>query len=294
MNGSAEVLFESDGVRASRGSGVAPNGQSAVPPIVLHHHPVHAAEDQRLIILPPRNLYLVQHFVSGFMIVYVIVDVTGFTSMFWSFSRLVPAVVAGAIASNVASTIKEVDSGISMYVQVLCVLTAISWGYVLGIELVAVMGAVGMAFGVGGVIIGITLFMVGCNLGVAIPDFVTNLSLANLGYTSIGVRSSFAAPMLNLVLGLGVSTVWVLGVMGVDNPLGKPGADDDDDDDEMAIDTSTSVLILCYALLGSLVFSAIWLPTHGFKASRRYGFALMAWWGVMMVAALLVETLTAK
>ncbi|KAJ3193912.1 hypothetical protein HDU67_004953 [Dinochytrium kinnereticum] len=173
----------------------------------------------------------------------------------------------------------------SWYVHGLALGASIAVLHFVAKEVVGVVGMVAILLGVGSVLIGVTVFMVGCNLG----DLLTNLSLANLNYTSLSVRTSFASPMLNLLFGIGLSTVWVISLYG-GTPLPKLlKSDDDDDDDEVAIFTSTSVLIILYGLLASVVFSAVYVPWKGFRAGRTYGAILVGWWGLIMGAAVIIE-----
>ncbi|KAJ3098706.1 hypothetical protein HDU96_010975 [Phlyctochytrium bullatum] len=305
---SKEVLFEGEDVFEPRlsmpaldadgrpslvgGASAAAAGPSSTSPSAsLQHLPLPTPTPRKHIILPPTTLVLAQTFFAGFLITQCVFDIVGMTA-YNVYASVVMSVFAGMLTANAAKAAPSVDAGMTWYVHVLAVLGSLAVLHFVAKEVVAVVLAVGAVLGIGTVLVAITLYAIGSNLG----DLVTNISLAHLGYTSMGVRTSFVAPMLNLLFGIGLSTIWVITLYGGKpskylgfSLLKKDDDDDDDDDDEIAIFTSTSVLVILYGLLASIAFSAVWVPLKGFRAERTYGFALVALWTVVMTAAVVLE-----
>ncbi|KAI8836850.1 Sodium/calcium exchanger protein-domain-containing protein [Chytridium lagenaria] len=171
------------------------------------------------------------------------------------------------LTANAAKAAPSVDESMSWFVQGLSVLGGLGVLHFTAKEIIGVLGAFGVVLGWGSVLV-VTIFMLGCNLG----DILTNRPYL------------FVSPMLNLLFGIGLSSVYVITLYG-GTPV--PKILDDDDDNEVAIFTSTSVLIIMYGLLASVAFSAVYVPYKGFKATRLYGWCLMGWCFVMGSAVVL-------
>ncbi|KAJ3309456.1 hypothetical protein HDU76_003621 [Blyttiomyces sp. JEL0837] len=291
------VLFDAENPGAGANLGKAATGAASASPIV-----------------PPRNLFLVQNFFAGLIVVFVVLDLLTIASRMYTFISWVIGIFVGVGCVYVALNKDLEDSNSLIYFQGLSFATSVAWGYFLGVEIVAVLGAIGMGFGVSATFVGLTIFAFGCNLG----EFLTNISLAVHGYTSIAVRASIAAPMLNLLFGLGVSTFYILifhnekGIVKPKDPsaptptptptptagsfmaaaagrIARRQLVDDDGDDEDEITTATSILVLSWALLLSLLFSAVYVPLNQFQATKKYGLILMIWWAVAMGISVIVE-----
>ncbi|KAI9346437.1 Sodium/calcium exchanger protein-domain-containing protein [Zopfochytrium polystomum] len=244
-------------------------------------------------VLPPRNLFLIQNFVAGLLF----------------FITYLMCVLGGAGALYLSVFIQDRGSRIGFYYKIISLVTAVSLGYLIAVEMVALLATLGMSLGVSAAFIGLTIFAFGCNLG----DVMTNVSLARHGLSSIAVRASFAAPTLNLLVGFGISTVWVLVFSGRTKKVKPPPPEKPTDPadppsnvsgliswiltnpsilesgPEIVIETKTSVLILCYALLAAAAFSLYYVPTNGFQATKKYGLLLGAWWAASMLVSILVE-----
>lgn len=81
--------------------------------------------------------------------------------------------------------------------------SSIVWIYLLASEIVAVVSAVGDAVGANQSVLGLSLLAWGNSGG----DFSANRAVAQRGYAEMAVSGSVAAPMFNLLIGLGLSLV---------------------------------------------------------------------------------------
>ncbi|KAK3062147.1 hypothetical protein LTR53_019496, partial [Teratosphaeriaceae sp. CCFEE 6253] len=65
-------------------------------------------------------------------------------------------------------------------------------------------------------IMGLTIFAVGNSLG----DLVADVTVARLGYPVMALSACFGGPMLNILLGIGLSGSWIL-ITGADKRHAK-------------------------------------------------------------------------
>eukprot|EP00842_Homolaphlyctis_polyrhiza_P000559 jgi/Hompol1/1503/HPOL_003210-RA len=77
-------------------------------------------------------------------------------------------------------------------------------------ELVGLLDVIGKLSGLDETLLGLTLFAFGNSIG----DLVTNVSLAQMGYPTMAIGACYGSPMLNIVLGIGFSTLYTIGTTG--------------------------------------------------------------------------------
>ncbi|KAI9293951.1 hypothetical protein K502DRAFT_350502 [Neoconidiobolus thromboides FSU 785] len=82
---------------------------------------------------------------------------------------------------------------------------SICWISMTATEVVDILRAFGIIFGISEEIIGLTVFAVGNSLG----DFVANFAVARMGYPMMAVSACFAGPMLNMMLGPGIAGTYL-------------------------------------------------------------------------------------
>ncbi|TAQ90524.1 hypothetical protein B7494_g1168 [Chlorociboria aeruginascens] len=90
------------------------------------------------------------------------------------------------------------------YRYLLCFLgfvVSIAWISTIANEVVGVLKAFGVILGISDAILGLTIFAVGNSLG----DLVADITVARLGYPVMALSACFGGPMLNILLGIGVS-----------------------------------------------------------------------------------------
>jgi sodium/potassium/calcium exchanger 6 len=94
----------------------------------------------------------------------------------------------------------------------------------------------------------------------------------------MGFAACFGGPMLNMLLGVGVSGSYII------SDTGQP----------YHLEFSTTLLISSIGLLAILLVSAIVVPLNGFHLDRRWGVCLIVMYSVLLAANVVVELVTNK
>lgn len=141
----------------------------------------------------------------------------------------------------------------------------------------------GFIFGLSDAIIGLTIFAVGNSLA----DFVANMSVAVFA-PIMGFSACFGGPMLNILLGIGVSGTYII---THNSPSSSTG--------EMLsiLNTSTSydfdfsktLMVSTIGVLVLLVATLVFVPMNGYFLSRRWGWTLVCAYVVIMTVNIWVE-----
>lgn len=174
------------------------------------------------------------------------------------------------------------------YRSLLCFLgflVAIAWIATIANEVVGVLKAFGVILGISDAILGLTIFAVGNSVG----DLVADITVARLGFPMMALSACFGGPMLNILLGIGVSGVYMTVSHGLhkhekhpDRPLKyKP----------YSIDVSTTLIISGVTLLFTLVGLLVIVPLNKWKMDRKIGIGLIALWGLSTIGNVVVEVL---
>ncbi|KAL8848798.1 MAG: hypothetical protein Q9221_006176 [Calogaya cf. arnoldii] len=82
---------------------------------------------------------------------------------------------------------------------------AIAWISTIANEVVGVLKAFGVILGISDAILGLTIFAVGNSLG----DLVADITVARLGFPVMALSACFGGPMLNILLGIGISGMYM-------------------------------------------------------------------------------------
>ncbi|KAI9006069.1 Sodium/calcium exchanger protein-domain-containing protein [Gaertneriomyces semiglobifer] len=134
---------------------------------------------------------------------------------------------------------------------------SVLWIYIIASEVVGVLSALANIGRINETLMGLTLFAVGNSVG----DLITNTSIARLGFPTMAVGACFGGPMLNLVLGMGISSTVI---------TWKTQA-------PYLIHGDLRVVYLSGALLVTvLLCSLIWVPLHEWKMGKSWGWTLVA------------------
>jgi len=145
---------------------------------------------------------------------------------------------------------------------------SILWIYLLATEIISLLKTVGIIFSMTDTAIGLGILAWGNSLG----DIVANISLAEAGYPRMAIGASIGAPLLNLLLGFGLSFTISL----------RPG-------DFSAIEYSPTITLLCSTLaiiLISLMLSTLAPPE---KSKKPFGYALICGYVVYFALAVCLE-----
>ncbi|KAK3051124.1 hypothetical protein LTS18_012466, partial [Coniosporium uncinatum] len=82
---------------------------------------------------------------------------------------------------------------------------AIAWISTIANEVVGVLKTLGVVLDISDAILGLTIFAVGNSLG----DLVADITVARLGYPVMALSACFGGPMLNILLGIGISGIYM-------------------------------------------------------------------------------------
>ncbi|KAJ3573637.1 hypothetical protein NP233_g2304 [Leucocoprinus birnbaumii] len=149
-------------------------------------------------------------------------------------------------------------------------LVAIVWIMAIADEVVHVLQTFGHIFGLSDAIIGLTIFAVGNSLA----DLVANMSVAVFA-PIMGFSACFGGPMLNILLGIGLSGSWIV------HQTQKP----------YHVSLSTTLLVSAIGLLILLGATLIFVPMNDYYLTRRWGILLIASYVVIMTINVIVEVM---
>ena len=160
---------------------------------------------------------------------------------------------------------------------------SMAWISTIAGEVVGVLKAFGVILGISDAILGLTIFAVGNSLG----DLVANITVARLGYPVMALSACFGGPMLNILLGIGISglVVSIRSGQGAhhrhpDKPIKyKP----------YQIEVGGTLIISGVTLLITLLGLLILVPLNKWKMDRKIGWALIALWSASTIGNVAVE-----
>ncbi|RDI80026.1 hypothetical protein Vi05172_g10056 [Venturia inaequalis] len=164
-------------------------------------------------------------------------------------------------------------------------IVSITWISTIADEVVGVLKTIGVILNISDAILGLTIFAVGNSLG----DLVADYTVAKLGYPVMALSACFGGPMLNILLGVGLSGVYLTIKGAKDKQAKHPGR-------ELVfkpyhIDVSRTLMISGVTLLVTLVGLLVVVPLRRWKMDRFIGWGLIVLWGVSTVTNVLVEVL---
>ncbi|KAF8656846.1 hypothetical protein AX16_002393 [Volvariella volvacea WC 439] len=145
---------------------------------------------------------------------------------------------------------------------------AIVWIMAIADEVVQLLQTFGFIFGLSDAMIGLTIFAVGNSLA----DLVANMSVAVFA-PIMGFSACFGGPMLNILMGIGLSGSYITG------QTGKP----------YDLHFSTTLFVSTIGLLGLLTATLIFVPLNDYFLTRQWGTLLIASYIVIMTINVIVE-----
>ncbi|KAL8809065.1 MAG: hypothetical protein Q9200_003752 [Gallowayella weberi] len=172
------------------------------------------------------------------------------------------------------------------YRYLLCFLgfvVAIAWISTIANEVVGVLKAIGVILGISDAILGLTIFAVGNSLG----DLVADITVARLGFPVMALSACFGGPMLNILLGIGISGMYMTIRAGQhkhdkhpDRPIHyKP----------YQLEISPTLVISGVTLVVTLLGLLIVVPLNRWMIDRRVGWALVALWTASTIGNVVLE-----
>ena len=164
-------------------------------------------------------------------------------------------------------------------------IVAIAWISTIANEVVGVLKAFGVIVGMSDAILGLTIFAVGNSLG----DLVADITVARLGFPVMALSACFGGPMLNILLGIGVSGLYMNIRHGEHYHLKHPHRPTKYK--PYNVEISTTLIISGVTLLVTLVGLLIVVPMNKWKMDRKVGWGLIALWGASTIGNVIVEAL---
>lgn len=143
------------------------------------------------------------------------------------------------------------------------------WIYVTVGEVVHMLRVVGDLVGLSDTLLGLTVFTFGNSLG----DVVTNIAVARMGHPLMSFSACFASPMVNMLLGVGLSCALV--------QIGQPGP--------YVMDFHPSLLLSCTILLGTLALYLVVVPMCKYVVGRPLGILLNGIYVAAITTAVAIE-----
>ncbi|GAA5901152.1 hypothetical protein JCM8208_002290 [Rhodotorula glutinis] len=184
------------------------------------------------------------------------------------------ALAAGGIFSLLAS--RYFDSSRHPGRIILCFLgflIAMVWILMIVNEVVGVLQTLGHIFGISDAILGLTIFAMGNSLG----DLVANATVARMGYPAMAIAACFGGPMLNILLGVGLSGTYMI----LFDPSHRG--------QQLYIEMNTTLLVSGVGLFAILVGTLIVVPLNSYRMSKRVGATLILAYLVVLTTNVCVE-----
>ena len=162
---------------------------------------------------------------------------------------------------------------------------SIAWISTIASQVVAVLKTLAVILNMSHAILGLTIFAVGNSLG----DLVADITVARLGYPVMALSACFGGPMLNILLGIGLSGSWIL-IRGAehrhhkhpDRPVRFRTYD---------IEVSETLVVSGVGLLVTLLGLLVAVPWNRWMMTRGIAFALIAVWVAFTVANVVLEVI---
>jgi sodium/potassium/calcium exchanger 6 len=155
---------------------------------------------------------------------------------------------------------------------------SIAWISTIAGEVVGVLKALGVILDISDAILGLTVFAVGNSLS----DLVANITVAKLGFPFMALSACFGGPMLNILLGIGVSGVYITvrNAREVERRHPKAGLEFQ----PYLVEIDRTLIVSGVALLVTLVGLLVIVPARGWMMDRVVGSWLMGLWVLATVA----------
>ncbi|KAI4721876.1 hypothetical protein E4T48_01783 [Aureobasidium sp. EXF-10727] len=162
---------------------------------------------------------------------------------------------------------------------------SIAWISTIAAQVVAVLKALAIILNMSHAIMGLTIFAVGNSLG----DLVADITVARLGYPIMALSACLGGPMLNILLGIGLSGSWIL-IRGAEHRHAKhPGKPIHFRTYE--IEVGQTLIVSGVTLLVTLIGLLIAVPMNKWILSRKIGWTLIGVWCVSTTVNVVLEVL---
>ena len=160
---------------------------------------------------------------------------------------------------------------------------SIAWISTIASQVVGSLKALAVILNMSHAIMGLTIFAVGNSLG----DLVADITVAKLGYPVMALSACFGGPMLNILLGIGISGSYIL-LTGANKRVHNH-PDKDFKFKSYHIEVSTTLIVSGVTLLVTLLGLLIAVPMNNWVLSKRIGWALIALWTISTIVNVVIE-----
>jgi solute carrier family 24 (sodium/potassium/calcium exchanger), member 6 len=161
-------------------------------------------------------------------------------------------------------------------------LVSIAWISTIANEVVGVLKTLGVVVDISDAILGLTIFAVGNSLG----DLVADITVARLGFPVMALSACFGGPLLNILLGIGVSGCWIT-LRGA--KAAAAAGVHLDHVPSYHVDVGRSLIISGITLLVTLAGLLVAVPLRGWRMDRWIGWGLVALWAASTIANVVLE-----
>ncbi|EEB09670.1 sodium/calcium exchanger [Schizosaccharomyces japonicus yFS275] len=142
------------------------------------------------------------------------------------------------------------------WVSLLGFFMGILWISSIANEVVGILQALGIIFSLNESILGLTIFAAGNSLS----DLVADIMITRAGYPGMAMGGVFGGPMLNILLGIGISSFY--------SSLSHQ-------DKSCTVEFPAALSITAVFLLLCLLTTLIYVPRHGYQMDRKLGVGLI-------------------
>ncbi|KAF2725486.1 hypothetical protein K431DRAFT_260191 [Polychaeton citri CBS 116435] len=160
---------------------------------------------------------------------------------------------------------------------------SIAWISTIASQVVGALKALAVIANISHAIMGLTIFAVGNSLG----DLVADITVARLGYPVMALSACFGGPMLNILLGIGLSGSYIL-ITGAQHRYHKH-PDKKFKFKPYELEVADTLIVSGITLLITLVGLLIAVPLNKWTFSKRIGWTLIAIWTLSTVGNVVLE-----
>lgn len=279
-------------VHTTTSDGVAPGHQQ--PPIPITNSNLVMQSPEQLPTIPPpsdkqwnRWLVIIQAFTAPFFVVLIVWANTELENPRallrpTLYSLIFSLVLLALLLSTTTPTRPP------RWRTLLCFMgfaVSIAWISTIANEVVGVLKTLGVILDMSDAILGLTIFAVGNSLG----DLVADITVARLGFPVMALSACFGGPMLNILLGIGISGSYITIKGGQHRHEKHPGRPIHYT--PYHIDISTTLVISGATLLVTLFGLLVAVPWRGWKMDKPIGWGLVALWTASTLTNVIVEVL---
>lgn len=160
---------------------------------------------------------------------------------------------------------------------------SIAWISAIASQVVGALKALAVIWNMSHAIMGLTIFAMGNSMG----DLVADITVARLGYPVMALSACFGGPMLNILLGVGLSGSWIMLTQAEKHQHRHPKKGLKFK--SYHIEVSKTLVVSGITLLITLVGLLIAVPLNKWVLSRKIGLALIALWVISTAFNVVIE-----